>query len=405
MNAGQRPTENSTGHARWSSLRDGVLAIALFLVFVSEHRHNPDGIGMLSGWFVVGTAQTLSLAWRTRYPLRVWLVTTACALILFGPPLPADPFGRGVTTADMTIVLIAPLTALFTVTRDDRQQGLLALGGSLMALCVPLLWSTVAMDAERNALLAAAFLVTAWALGERMRTRVESGVARAAALEMEKSEHDRAVAAEERARIARELHDITAHHISVVTLQAGAARMLAESGQMPDVELLSGIETAGRQAMIEIRQALGVIRSSPDGAAPLPGIEQLPDLVQRLGSAGVEVTIDGVPGPLPHSLGLTVYRIVQEGLTNVARHSAARTAHVSLRREQGTLAVTITDDGPPRTVRLTSPGGHGLTGLRERVSGYGGQLHTGTRPDGAFELRAAIPVLDTVPHAPVVGTP
>jgi signal transduction histidine kinase len=405
MNAGQRLTEHSTRHSLLSSLLDGLVAVALFLVFVSEHRHNADGIGMLSLWFGVGTVQTLSLAWRTRHPLRVWLVTTACALILFGPPISTDPFGRGVTTADMTIALIAPLLALFTVTRDNRQQGRLALGGSLIALCVPLLWSTAAMDAERNALLAAAFLVTAWALGERMRTRVESSAARATALEMEKIEHDRAVAAEERARIARELHDITAHHISVVTLQAGAARMLAESGQMPDVQLLSGIETAGRQAMIEIRQALGVIRSSPDGAAPLPGIEQLPDLADRLGSAGVEVTIDGTLGPLPHSLGLTVYRIVQEGLTNVARHSAAGAARVSLRREQDTLAVTITDDGPPRAVRLTGPGGHGLTGLRERVSGYGGHLHTGTRPEGGFELQATMPVLDAAVQAHVVGTP
>jgi signal transduction histidine kinase len=405
MNAGQRLAENSTGHSLWSSLRDGLVAVALFLVFVSEHGHDNDGLGMLSVWFVVGTVQTLSLAWRTRHPLRVWLVTTTGALILFGPPIPADPFGRGVTTADMTIALIAPLIALFTVTRNNRQQGRLALGSSLIVLCVPLLWSTVATDADRNALLAAAFLVTGWALGERMRSRVESSAVRAAALEMEKIEHDRAVAAEERARIARELHDITAHHISVVTLQAGAARMLAESGQLPDVELLSGIETAGRQAMIEIRQALGVIRSSPDGAAPLPGIEQLPNLVDRLRSAGVDVTIDGTPGPLPHSLGLTVYRIVQEGLTNVARHSAARTAYVSLRRERDTLAVTITDEGPPRTAGLAGPGGHGLTGLRERVSGYGGHLHTGTRPDGGFELRATIPVLDAVTQAHIGGTP
>jgi signal transduction histidine kinase len=306
----------------------------------------------------------------------------------------------------MIVTLVAPLIALFTVTRGNRQHGRLALGGSVVTLCVPSLWTgPIPPDSERNALLAAAFLVTAWALGETTRTRAESGAARAAALAREKIEHDRSVAAEERARIARELHDITAHHISVVTLQAGAARMLAESGQMPGAELLRGIETAGRQAMIEIRQALGVIRSNPDGAAPLPGVEQLPDLVDRLGSAGVAVTIDGTPGPLPHSLGLTVYRIVQEGLTNVARHSTAKAARVSLRREQGVLAVTITDDGPPRSVRLTGPGGHGLTGLRERVGGYGGHLSSETRPDGGFELRAALPVFDAATPAHGVGTP
>lgn len=377
------------------------MAVVAFAIFVADYAHHVESLGALVFWFTVGAVLTLSLAWRTRYPLRVWLVTSMCGLFLLGTPFPLNAFREGVTTADVTFVLIAPLVALFTITRHDRQQGLPALGGSLIALCVPVLWtSPIAQDAERNALLAAAFTVTAWALGERMRIRAESLAARAAAREMEKVEHDRAVAAEERARIARELHDITAHHISVVTLQAGAARLIAEAGQVPSVELLNGIETSGRQAMIEIRQALGVIRSSPDGAAPLPGIDQLPELVDRLGAAGVEVTIDGTPGPLPHSLGLTVYRIVQEGLTNVARHSAATSARVTLRRERDILAVTITDDGPARTVQLTGAGGHGLTGLRERVSGYGGHLHTGVLPDGGFELRAALPVLDAPrPHA------
>lgn len=387
------------------SPRDTLLAVALFVVFLSEHLHDTDLPDPPALWYVAGAVLTLSLAWRTRYPLRVWLVTTTCALLLFGSPFPLDQFDRGLTTADVIIALIAPATALFTVTRDSRQLGRLTLGGSLIVLGGPLLWSAIEPDALRSASLAMALLVTAWALGEAMRNRAESAAARAAALDMEKAEHDRAVAADERARIARELHDITAHHISVVTLQAGAARLIAESGQVPAVELLSGIETAGRQAMIEIRQALGVIRSSPDGAAPLPGIDQLPDLVDRLGSAGVEVSIDGTPGPLPHGLGLTVYRIVQEGLTNVTRHSTARAVRVSLRRDQDTLTVTIVDDGPAGAVRLTGAGGHGLTGLRERVVGYGGQLRAGPRPEGGFELRATLPVLDAATQADIMGTP
>jgi signal transduction histidine kinase len=393
MNAGQRLTDDGIRRVAAPPPRDVLLAVLVFLVFLSAHFRTQVPAGP-AVWFLVGAVLTLSLAWRSPHPMRVWFVTTTCALILFGVQLSLNPFGAGMSTFDVLIALIAPLIALFTLTRADRQQGRLALGGSTIVLCVPLLWSSVRPDADRNALLAAAFLVTAWALGETMRTRTESNATRAAALEMEKAEHDRAVAAEERARIARELHDITAHHISVVTLQAGAARMLVEAGQVPGVALLSGIETAGRQAMVEIRQALGVIRSSPDGAAPLPGVERLPDLVDRLGSAGVEVTVDGSPGPLPHGLGLTVYRIVQEGLTNVARHSTAATARVSLRRAQDTLVVMVTDDGPPRAVGLAGPGGHGLTGLRERVDGFGGHLHTGPRSDGGFELRATLPVLD-----------
>lgn len=402
MSAGQRPAVTTGRPVVPASAWAVVLPVVLFLAFTAEHLGDIDAIGRPIVQFAVGTVLTLSLVWRRSYPLRVWLITTVCTVILIGDPFPLRPFGHGVTTADMIVSLVAVLIALFTVTRADRRHGQLALGGSLIVLCVPLLWTgPIPADSERNALLAAAFLVTAWALGEVTHTRAESAATRAAAREVEKVEHDRAIAAEERARIARELHDITAHHISVVTLQAGAARMLAESGEMPSVELLSGIETAGRQAMIEIRQALGVIRSSPDGAAPLPGIEQLPGLVDRLGSAGVAVTIDGTPGPLSQSLGLTVYRIIQEGLTNVVRHSAATAAHVALRRERDTLTVTVTDDGPPRAPQLDGPHGHGLTGLRERVCGYGGNLDAAARPEGGFQLCAALPVLDAAPAAQV----
>jgi signal transduction histidine kinase len=400
MNAGQRTTGGSVPPVVRRPVKDGLLAAGVFLVFLLAHL---SGIGAVRPqqagpvvWIAVGAVMTLSLAQRRRHPLRVWTTVTACGLVLLTDPFPFDSFNRGMTTNNALVVLIAPLIALFTVARADRAHGGFALGGSMVALVLPLLWNVAAWDSTRNALLAGALLVTAWALGETVRTRDESSATRIAALEVEKAEHDRAVAAEERARIARELHDITAHHISVVTLQAGAARLLAESGRMPDVELLSGIETAGRQAMIEIRQALGVIRSSPDGAAPLPGVEQLPDLVGRLGSAGVAVTVDGTAGPLPRGLSLTVYRIVQEGLTNVARHSAACTAAVLLCRGTDTLEVTVSDDGPPRDVRLTSPGGHGLIGLRERVSGYGGELHAGCRPGGGFDLRVALPVRSTV---------
>jgi signal transduction histidine kinase len=276
--------------------------------------------------------------------------------------------------------------------RSNQFRGRLALVGSMVAFAIPMLLADLDWDSERNTLLVMGMLVTAWALGETMRTRAESTAQRLRSEAAAKAEHDRTVAAEERARIARELHDITAHHISVVTLQAGAARLLAESGQTPSVELLSGIETAGRQAMIEIRQALGVIRSSPDGAAPLPGVARIPELARRMGLAGLDVTVDGTPGPLPGGMELTVYRIVQEGLTNVARHSTAHSVEVAFRRAPDTLAVHITDRGPARDEPPESTGGHGLVGLRERVLRYGGQLDAGPLADGGFRLRVTMPV-------------
>ena len=144
--------------------------------------------------------------------------------------------------------------------------------------------------------------------------------------------------------------------------------------------------------MAEIREALGVIRAGPDGAAPLPGLAQLPDLATRMALAGLTVTVDGPAEPLPGSMDLTAYRIVQEGLANVARHSAADRATVTFRREPDSIHVTIADDGPARECPPAGPGGNGLIGLRERVRRHGGQLQADPRPTGGFELRAELPL-------------
>jgi signal transduction histidine kinase len=369
-------------------LSDRLLATALFVVVAAPHVVGlvvtPSRPGLPLA--IVTTALALAVVGRTRQPVGVWVITTAIAGLLLSVGHP------NLTPADALVLLLAPLVALYTMARSNQFRGRLALVGSMVAFAIPMLLADLDWDSERNTLLVMGMLVTAWALGETMRTRAESTAQRLRSEAAAKAEHDRTVAAEERARIARELHDITAHHISVVTLQAGAARMLAESGQTPSVELLSGIETAGRQAMIEIRQALGVIRSSPDGAAPLPGVASIPELARRMGLAGLDVTVDGTPGPLPGGMELTVYRIVQEGLTNVARHSTAHSVEVAFRRAHDTLAVHVTDRGPARDEPPESTGGHGLVGLRERVLRYGGQLNAGPLADGGFRLSVTLPV-------------
>ena len=189
--------------------------------------------------------------------------------------------------------------------------------------------------------------------------------------------------------------------MSVISLQAGTARLLAQAGTPPDTGLLSGIETASRQAMAELRHTLGVIRHTPGGAEP-PSLARLAELTA---GSGLAVTVEGTAEPhnspagsLPAAVELTAYRVIQESLTNVLRHSAARSARVALRRLDGALQVTVTDDGPARPARPSRPGqsggGLGLRGLRERVAAHGGTFHAGPRADGAapgFEVSAMLP--------------
>lgn len=388
---------------------DRLLGVGLFLLFLVPHLTglngllgNHDPASLLAA--ALGVVLTLSTIWRRQHPLTVLLIAMGVGTLLLtvGSGAQLSFFPNQITAATL-LVSPAMLVAVYTVARSGIARGKLALGGSVLALGLVVVWwaddgiggyrgIANQSDALRNGLIALLALVTAWMLGEVVHARSETAAARVAARRAEAAEHDRAVAAEERARIARELHDITAHHISVVTLQAGAARLLAEAGQQPDADTLAAIETSARQAMIEIRQALGVIRSTPGGAAPLPGLAQLPELTSRMRPAGLSVTVTGAPGPLPGGLDLTAYRIVQEGLTNVARHSAARTVEVAFHRDAATLEILITDAGPAHRQLAPGAGGHGLVGVRERVHQYGGQLHAGSLPDGGFRLHATLPV-------------
>jgi signal transduction histidine kinase len=388
---------------------DRLLAVGLCILFEAPYLAGP--FGLLFGYrgpgnilaAILGAVMTLSIAWRRAHPLTVLLVTIGTGAVLLTVGNTTNPFGNGhQITAYTLLVWPAMLVAVYTVARTGIARGKITVGGSLLVLGIVVVWwvddgwgghwDGNQWDVLRNGLIVVLALVTAWMLGDVVHARGETAAVRLAAKRAEAAEHDRAVAAEERARIARELHDITAHHISVVTLQAGTARMLAEAGHSPDPATLGAIETAARQAMIEIRQALGVIRSTPGGAAPLPGLAQLPELAGRMGPAGLTVTISGAPGMLPGGLDLTAYRIVQEGLANVARHSAACTARVAFRRDPAALEITITDTGPARQQLTAGAGGQGLVGVRERVHQYGGRLHAGPLPGGGFRLQATLPV-------------
>jgi signal transduction histidine kinase len=199
--------------------------------------------------------------------------------------------------------------------------------------------------------------------------------------------------AEERARIARELHDVVAHGVSVIAVQADAAEAALEQDPARAGEPLRTIRGSAHEALGEMRRMLGVLREGDEGSehGPQPGLSQLPELIEhaRAGGQPVELTVDGEPRSLPPSLDLTAYRIVQEALTNVRKHAAGAPATVTLAWSPARLELAVRDRGPGPN---GSPGGHGLVGMQERVRIHGGRLHTGATADGGFEVIVQLPL-------------
>jgi signal transduction histidine kinase len=226
-----------------------------------------------------------------------------------------------------------------------------------------------------------------------VRSRQELAAALAARtveLEHEREEKAKLAVAEERARIARELHDVVAHSLSVVIAQADGGRYAASHQAAADA--LTTISKTARQAQAEMRRALGLLGDKQAPLTPQPGPGEIPALVARTRAAGVrvELTEEGEPRALAPAAGLAVYRVAQEALTNVLKHAGPRArATVLLRWEPGTVTVVVRDDGA--AAHAPDGGGRGLAGMRERVEPRGGTLSAGPRPDGGFEVKAAIP--------------
>ena len=217
---------------------------------------------------------------------------------------------------------------------------------------------------------------------------------RAERAEREREEEARAAVAEERARIARELHDIVGHSVSVMTVQAAGVRSLLRPDQERVREAVTIVEQTGREALAEMRRLVGVLRRPEEAPAlaPQPSLEHVDRLVAQAREAGlpVELRVEGDPVDLPAGVDLTAYRLVQEGLTNAIKHARAKHAEVLVRYANGTVELTVSDDGTGDGGG--DSGGHGLVGMRERVSVYGGSLHAGPRPEGGFALHATLPV-------------
>jgi signal transduction histidine kinase len=217
---------------------------------------------------------------------------------------------------------------------------------------------------------------------------------RAERAERERETAARVAVAEERARIARELHDVVAHSVSVMVLQTGAVRRLLDEHQTREREALGAVERTGREALAEMRRLLGVLRAPDEQAelAPQPGLSELPALVARTEAAGLPVAlrVEGEPSALPLGIDLSAYRIVQEALTNTLKHAGPAHAEVAIRYERDSIDIEIADDG--RRAPTDNGGGHGLVGMRERATLYGGELTAEAREGGGFVVHARLPV-------------
>ncbi|SHN43527.1 sensor histidine kinase [Cryptosporangium aurantiacum] len=240
------------------------------------------------------------------------------------------------------------------------------------------------------------------------RSRADAERARAAALEQERAEAVRRATARERARIARELHDVVTHNVSVMVIQAGAARKVLDSAPDQARDALLAVEAGGRAAMTELRHVMGLLTIDTDDAepdlAPQPGLAQVEPLIDRVRAAGVavELVVTGAPGPLPEGIDLAAYRVVQEALTNTVKHAAGAPAVVRIDYGADRLWIEVTDAGGLASESHSDGLGQGLIGLRERLAVYGGTLQAGPRIRGGYRVEAVIPLRNAdVPRLPV----
>ncbi|GHH71149.1 two-component sensor histidine kinase [Streptosporangium violaceochromogenes] len=377
------------------SIPDAVLAVALAAVSalcagLPSLTGGPGEAGAAALSLIA--AGSLTVAARRRRPLAMLVLNGAAGVTLAAlghaawPLLPA------------TLVLVGTVAA-----HRGLALSLCALAWGLACHAVSASLTGGAGD-WRAHLLTVVLTATAWVVGRSSRLRrayLAELRDRAERVERAREADTRAARAEERSRIARELHDVVAHHVSVMTVQASAARRVLASDPDGAGEALSAIEETGRAAMAEMRNLVGVLRTdaSPAERNPQPGLGEIPALVDQMREAGLwtELRVEGEPGALPPGVDLAAYRLVQEALTNSLRHAGpGARARVTVRHEPGRLAVQVEDDGRG-TAGVPSPGGragHGLAGIRERVALYGGVLRIGPRPEGGFEVDARFPLKD-----------
>jgi signal transduction histidine kinase len=369
----------------------GIVALGVLLTAF------PAGSEVIPGprWLVLGLPLLLNVPmfWRRSRPLLAW------TLVITGVVLQAVVSGNSAEGFEL----------IYAIGVGSYSVGAYAgRGGSLGGLAVGLAGYAIYALEDRNIetgktseLWAGAFfalyLVAAWLAGVFVHSRREAAAHAAHAIELE---HEAGLAvADERARMARELHDIVAHNLSVVVLQAAGAR--AQADPDADASTLEKIERSGREALVEMRRLLGVLRSEGEdpSLAPQPGIAQLDALAASVRTHGlaVELTVEGDCAGLPPALDLSAYRIVQEALTNAIKHAGRASAQVRVSRGGDAVTIDVVDDGGGVPPDETSNGGHGLVGMRERVALFGGELRAHPRPEGGWAVHARLPLVEPGP--------
>jgi signal transduction histidine kinase len=382
---------------RWA---DPMLALVLLALMTAELAAKTPQTGESpTTWYAYAWAVLIALpiVIHRRYPA---IATAVAAAAIVG-----YSFGHFVAFPGYVAFALVFVVSLHA----GRGRGTIAFGSMALAIAVALVLQSAVTVTTSTWISSMLALAVAWLAGENLRIRQARWAAlqeRARRLELEREERTRQAVTEERLQIARELHDVVAHSMSVIAVQAGVANHVFKS--RPDIAwtALSTVETNSRSALVEMRRLLGVLRQENEPSAsltPAPGLADIAGLADQFEQAGLAVDVDiaGAAHRIPGGVELSAFRIVQEGLTNVLRHGGPR-ASVRIAYEPCWMAVTIDDDGRPgrqaaadgdghRTAWEAVTGGHGLIGMRERVAVFGGTLRAGPRPGGGFEVAATLP--------------
>lgn len=379
----------------WAVVLLGISAVSLTNVNGAANHH-----GSLATALPIALVLSLVVALRRRMPEKMLVVAAAMGLaqlVLDVEVVPAD---------------FAMLVIIYTVAADGARWAsrFALIGGLCAATLSQIRWPQTDSSSLGNVLIAAFQTVPfalAWVLGDSIRTRrayLAQLEERAARLEKEREAQAKVAVAAERARIARELHDVVAHNVSVMVVQADGAAYVMDAAPEQARKALETISGTGRQALAEMRRLLGVLRTGEHQEVgeyvPQPDVEQLDDLIEQCRTSGlpVDFKVEGTPRPLPSGVELTAYRIVQEALTNTRKHGGPNTgASVRLVYFDDGLGLLVEDDGKGAPHELYEEGGadgqgHGLIGMRERVGMVGGTLDAGPRPGGGFRISALLPL-------------
>jgi len=374
------------------------MAMALILTGVAFYTavHDHYRLDVVSISLLI--LQTLPIAVRRRNPMGI-LVITGSAITLYSLLGYLGPNGVGDSTGAYGVVV-----AFYTVAANEPPRRAMVAAAVTAGFVLVSFAAYAAFDSisgwTANLSLTYLSFGLAWLIGDNLRVRrayTRQLEDRAAELEREREEKAALAVSEERARIARELHDVVSHYVSVMVVQAAGARRVVDRDPATAKGALEAVETAGRTAFAEMRRMLEVLRADDSGMGPQPGLGEVERLIDQVRAAGVpvEFSIEGSACCLPAGMDLAAYRIVQEALTNTVKHGGKAAARVTIRYTDDILEIEVTDDGRGAAASLLSGaegGGHGLIGMKERVSLFGGVLEAGPILAGGYRVFARMPI-------------